>query len=159
MGGGGGIQNGKTQKLKKRVTRQSEPHSRVSGRLEMGRHPHAGSVLSDSLLDKLVWLSQRLLPLRLPEENWLAESRLTQATPALTMVPWSPPPPPPQRGGLRVDSPLAGPDSETGLEEPRVCSSSGTCMRKAPGPRPARPGLNFGKMSAVRSPALRPAQQ
>lgn len=49
--------------------------------------------VSDSLLDKLVRLSQRLLTLRLPEENWLAESRLTQATSSLSMVPGRQDPP------------------------------------------------------------------
>ena len=37
----------------------------------MGSQASPGPVLSDSLLDKLGRLSQRLLTIRLSEENWL----------------------------------------------------------------------------------------
>ena len=45
---------------------------RRSNRLQkMGSQASPGPVLSDSLLDKLGRLSQRLLTIRLSEENWL----------------------------------------------------------------------------------------
>ena len=69
------IQNGKTQKQNTRVAMVLGAPGyfmRRSNRLQkMGSQVSPGPVLSDSLLDKLRRLSQRLLTIRLSEENWL----------------------------------------------------------------------------------------
>lgn len=69
------IQNGKTQKQNTRVAMVLGAPGyfmRRSNRLQkMGSQASPGPVLSDSLLDKLRRLSQRLLTIRLSEENWL----------------------------------------------------------------------------------------
>ena len=69
------IQNGKTQKQNTRVAMVLGAPGyfmRRSNRLQkMGSQASPGPVLSDSLLDKLGRLSQRLLTIRLSEENWL----------------------------------------------------------------------------------------
>ena len=69
------IQNGKTQKQNTRVAMVLGAPGyfmRRSNRLQkMGSQASPGPVLSDSLLAKLGRLSQRLLTIRLSEENWL----------------------------------------------------------------------------------------
>ena len=69
------IQNGKTQKQNTRVAMVLGAPGyfmRRSNRLQkMGSQASPGPVLSDSLLDKLGRLSQRLLTIRLSEETWL----------------------------------------------------------------------------------------